>query len=176
MEHVLVLNIGSSSIKYDLFKGEEAVLKGYLERVKDYGKGIRQITKLIRQKGLKVDAIGHRVVHGGGHSRSVRINKKKVKELEKISELAPLHNVPEVKGIKTCMKLFKVPQVAVFDTAFHQTIPEKAYTYALPGSLSAKHKIRRYGFHGTSHNYVAHEAAMGSMEQAIIMLHMKQLG
>ena len=159
MEHILILNIGSSSIKYDLFKGEETVLKGYLERVKDYEKGIRQIIRDINHKGLKVDAIGHRVVHGGGHSKSVLIDKKKVKELEKISELAPLHNIPEVKGIRTCMKLFKVPQVAVFDTAFHQTMPEKAYAYALPSAIAAKHKIRRYGFHGTSHNYVAHEAA-----------------
>ncbi|MBU2562023.1 MAG: acetate kinase [Nanoarchaeota archaeon] len=159
MEHVLILNIGSSSIKYDLFQGEKTALKGYIERVKDYEKGIKQIINEINSKGLKVDAIGHRVVHGGTHSESALIDAKKVKELEKISELAPLHNIPEVKGIKTCMKLFKVPQVAIFDTAFHQTMPEKAYTYAIPQNLAQKHKIRRYGFHGTSHNYVAHEAA-----------------
>jgi acetate kinase len=159
MRHILVLNIGSSSIKYDLFNGEKVVLWGYLERVKDYSKGIRQIISKIKKHDIAVDAVGHRVVHGGGHSKSVKLNKKKVKELDKISELAPLHDVPEVKGIKTCMKLFKVPHVAIFDTAFHQTMPEKAYTYALPGALAKKHKIRRYGFHGTSHNYVAHEAA-----------------
>jgi len=159
MESILILNIGSSSIKYDLFKDENTVLKGYLERVKDYTAGIQKIIKEIESKGLNVDAIGHRVVHGGTHSASVRLNTKKIKELEKISELAPLHNVPEVKGIKTCMKLFKVPQVAIFDTAFHSTMPEHAHTYAIPSSLASKHKIRRYGFHGSSHNYVAHEAA-----------------
>lgn len=159
MQHILVLNIGSSSIKYDLFSGEETVLRGYLERVKDYSKGIRQIVAEIKSKGLGVDAIGHRVVHGGTHSKSVRLNTNKVRELDKISELAPLHNIPEVKGIRTCMKLFKVPQVAIFDTAFHSTIPEHAYTYAIPSDLAAKHKIRRYGFHGTSHHYVANEAA-----------------
>jgi acetate kinase len=159
MQHILVLNIGSSSIKYDLFDGEKVLLKGYLERVKDYEKGLKQIFWEIEKRGHKIDAIGHRVVHGGTHSESVRLGKKKVAELEKISELAPLHNVPEVKGIKICMKMFDVPQVAIFDTAFHQTIPAAAYTYALPAKLSKKHKIRRYGFHGTSHHYVAQEAA-----------------
>lgn len=159
VNHILILNIGSSSIKYDLFCGEETVLKGYMERVADYSRGIRKITSEINKRGLKVDAIGHRVVHGGSHSESVLINAKKVKELENISELAPLHNIPELKGIKACRKLFRVPQVAVFDTAFHQTMPKKAYTYAIPAQLASKHRIRRYGFHGTSHSYVAHEAA-----------------
>ncbi|MBW2963966.1 acetate kinase [Candidatus Woesearchaeota archaeon] len=160
MEHILVLNIGSSSIKYDLFQGEQVLLKGYLERVSDYEKGIRQIVSEIKSKGLKVDAVGHRVVHGGDHSTAVILDAKKIKELDKISELAPLHDIPEVKGIKVCMKLFKVPQVAIFDTAFHQTMPPEAYTYALPHELCAKHKIRRYGFHGPSHNYVSQQAAM----------------
>ncbi|MBW2967769.1 acetate/propionate family kinase, partial [Candidatus Woesearchaeota archaeon] len=78
---------------------------------------------------------------------------------EKISELAPLHNIPEVKGIKECKKIYKVPHVAVFDTAFHTTIPDAASTYALPSDMAVKHKIRRYGFHGTSHKYVSSEAA-----------------
>ncbi|MFC1741932.1 acetate/propionate family kinase [Nanoarchaeota archaeon] len=159
MQHTLILNIGSSSIKYSLFSGEESLLSGYLERVSDYEKGIKQIVKQIDAKGFSVDAIGHRVVHGGNNSQSLRINAKVVRELEKVSELAPLHDIPEVKGIKTCMKLFRVPQVAIFDTAFHQTMPEKAYTYAIPFELAKKHMIRRYGFHGPSHNYVAHEAA-----------------
>lgn len=159
MRHILVLNIGSSSIKYDLFEGEQPVLQGYLERVKDYSKGIRQIISEIKKNGLKVDAVSHRVVHGGTQSEPARLNAKKLKELEKISELAPLHDVPELKGIKICMKLLKAPQIAVFDTAFHQTMPEVAYTYAIPAALAKKHKIRRYGFHGTSHSYVANEAA-----------------
>ncbi len=159
MQNLLVLNIGSSSIKYDLFSGEDVVLKGYLERVVNYEKGIRQIVAELKSKGLAVDAVGHRVVHGGVHSVSVRLNARKIKELDNISELAPLHNIPEVKGIRICMKIFKVPQVAIFDTAFHSTMPEKAYTYAIPSALAEKHKIRRYGFHGPSHNYVSHEAA-----------------
>ena len=159
MENILILNIGSSSIKYDVFQGEKTVLKGYLERVEDYSAGIRKIIKEIDKIDIKIDAVGHRVVHGGRHSEPAKINAKKIRELERISELAPLHNAPEIKGIKVCMKLFKVPQVAVFDTAFHQTIPKKAYTYALPIKLAKKHNIRRYGFHGTSHMYVMHEAA-----------------
>lgn len=159
MEHILILNIGSSSIKYDVFQGEKTVLRGYLERVKDYSAGIRKIISEIKNRDIKIDAVGHRVVHGGSHSEPARLTAKKVRELERISDLAPLHNVPEVRGIKACMKLFKVPQVAVFDTAFHQTMPEKAYTYALPLMILKKHNIRRYGFHGTSHEYVACEAA-----------------
>ncbi|NQU79054.1 acetate kinase [Candidatus Woesearchaeota archaeon] len=159
MQHILILNIGSSSIKYTLFDNETPVLKGYMERVSDYDQGIRQIIAEIEIHKLKVDAIGHRVVHGGTHSKPVLINANKIKELENISELAPLHNIPEVTGIKICMKLFNAPQVAVFDTAFHHTIPEKAYTYAIPSSIAKKYKIRRYGFHGTSHKYVSHEAA-----------------
>jgi acetate kinase len=159
MQHILILNIGSSSIKYDLFTDETLVMKGYLERVKDYNKALISVIKEVEAKGLKVDAVAHRVVHGGNHSESVIVDAKKVKELEKISELAPLHNIPEVAGIKSCMKLFKVPQIAVFDTAFHQTIPGKAHTYAIPTELAAKHKIRRYGFHGMSHKYVSQEAA-----------------
>ncbi|MFH1064434.1 MAG: acetate kinase [Candidatus Woesearchaeota archaeon] len=159
MEHILILNIGSSSIKYSLFKGETSVMKGYIERVKDYAEGIHQIVDIIDQKGFKIDAIGHRVVHGGTNSRSVRLDVKRIKELDKIVELAPLHDGPELKGIRTCMKLFDVPQVAIFDTAFHQTMPEKAFTYAIPKALAKKHRIRRYGFHGPSHHYISDEAA-----------------
>ncbi len=159
MEHILILNIGSSSIKYSLFEGEKSVLRGYLERVNDYAKGILQIVKLVDQRGFKIDAIGHRVVHGGTNSKSIRLDAKRIKALDKIVELAPLHDGPELKGIRACMKLFKVPQVAIFDTAFHQTMPEKAFTYALPKALAKKHMIRRYGFHGPSHDYISHEAA-----------------
>jgi acetate kinase len=157
--NVLILNIGSSSIKYDLFQEDDAVLKGKIERVRNYEQGIRQIISEIKDKGLSVDAVGHRVVHGGTHSEPALITKKKLKELGQLIELAPLHDAPEIDGIKACMRLFKVPQVAVFDTAFHQTLPEKAYTYAIPQELAKRHRIRRYGFHGTSHKYVCHEAA-----------------
>jgi acetate kinase len=159
MMNILVLNIGSSSIKYDLFEEEKTILKGEIERVKDYEKGIKQIILEVRSKGLTVDAVAHRVVHGGENSEPILVTKQKLKELERLKELAPLHDIPEIEGIKACMKLFKVPQVAVFDTAFHQTMPEKAYTYAIPQELARKHNIRRYGFHGMSHRYVAEEAA-----------------
>jgi acetate kinase len=157
--NILVLNIGSSSIKYDLFHEDSCLLKGKTERVQNYEHGIRQIIDSIKSKGLSVDAVAHRVVHGGSHSEPALITKKKLKELSQLIELAPLHDDPEIEGIKACMKLFKVPQAAVFDTAFHQTMPPKAYTYAIPTELAKRHRIRRYGFHGTSHKYVAHEAA-----------------
>lgn len=163
-EHILILNIGSSSIKYDLFRGEQAILKGLLERVHDHTKGITKVMSEISKRGLQVDAAGHRVVHGGSHTRPAILNAKKIKELEKISELAPLHNKPELKGIKACAKILRKPQAALFDTAFHQSIPEKAHTYALPSRLCRKHGIRRYGFHGTSHDHAAREAARMMMK------------
>jgi acetate kinase len=161
MMNILVLNIGSSSIKYDLFEEEKTILKGEIERVKDYEKAIRQIIDEVKNKGQGVDAVAHRVVHGAQNSEPMIITGQGIKELEKLKELAPLHDAPEIEGIKACMKLFKVLQIAVFDTAFHQTMPEKAYTYAIPQELAKKHKIRRYGFHGMSHSYVAEEAAKG---------------
>lgn len=159
MKTILILNIGSSSIKYQVYKGEELLLKGLFERVKDFSKGIKNILALLEKNKIEIDAIGHRVVHGGQNSKSLLLTESVVKELDIISDLAPLHNIPEVKGIKICKKLLNVPNVAVFDTAFHQTMPAKAYTYAIPQRLAKKHKIRRYGFHGTSHNYVARKAA-----------------
>jgi acetate kinase len=159
MMNILILNIGSSSVKYDLFQDESLVHKGVIERVKNYEQGIKQIILETKNRGIEIDAVGHRVVHGGENSDPVIITKEKLKELDRLKELAPLHDVPEIEGIKTCMKLFNVPQIAVFDTAFHQTLPEKAYTYAIPSDVAKKHRIRRYGFHGTSHHYVAEEAA-----------------
>ncbi|MFO0780615.1 MAG: acetate kinase, partial [Candidatus Gracilibacteria bacterium] len=105
--------------------------------------------------------IGHRVVHGGEQYRdSVRITPKTIATIQKLAELAPLHNPPNLKGILACKKLLKkAPQIAVFDTAFHETLPEKAFIYALPYELYTRHGIRRYGFHGTSHKYVSEQAA-----------------
>ena len=156
--NILVLNIGSSSIKYNLFHEETCVLKGNIERVKDYEQGIKQIISEIKSKGLSVDAVAHRVVHGGENSEPAIITKNDLKNFEKLIELAPLHNDPEIRGIKACMRLFKVPQVAVFDTAFHHTLPEKAYTYAIPSDMA---KNTRYDAMDStnSHQYVAHEAA-----------------
>lgn len=108
----------------------------------------------------EIDAVGHRVVHGGeDFSGSVPVDIPMIKAMERNSELAPLHNPPNLEGIYTIQKLLPdVPQVGVFDTAFHQTMPMESFLYALPYSLYEKYKIRRYGFHGTSHKYVAHRA------------------
>lgn len=157
--NVLVLNIGSSSIKYSLFSKQKLVTHGYLERVTDYEKGMRQVLQDVESRGIRVHAVGHRVVHGGTHTEPEVVTPSVVKQLDKLCELAPLHNPPEVEGIKICISLMKVPQVAVFDTAFHQTMPAKAYTYAIPKKIADRHHIRRYGFHGISHKYVAHRAA-----------------
>ena len=161
----LVMNIGSSSVKYDVFdikKGsEKIILKGEFEKLRTKGQfsdSIKKIIKILENKKITADAIGHRVVHGGTIEKAQKINSALIKKLEKVAELAPLHDFPEIKGIKICQKLSKLPQVAVFDTAFHQSMPEKAYTYALPYKIAEKYNIRRYGFHGTSHKYVATEA------------------
>jgi len=159
---ILVLNSGSSSIKYKLFdisKNKEALLdKGMVERVSDHKEALDSILKKIDSK---IEACGHRVVHGGDRFKTaVLIDKTVIKTIEHFSELAPLHNPPALLTIKQSKKLLPdVPHVAVFDTAFFQTMPECAYLYAIPYALYEKHKIRRYGFHGTSHRYVAGQAA-----------------
>lgn len=119
-----------------------------------------------KEKGVlrdvsEVSGVGHRVVHGGEEfNTSTLIDEKVLKSVEKFSELAPLHNPPSLEGIKGCMKIFGgVPQVAVFDTAFHQSMPEHAFFYGIPYNFYKKYGIRRYGFHGTSHRYVSHKAA-----------------
>jgi acetate kinase len=113
-------------------------------------------------KGLdEIGGVGHRVVHGGEEfNKSMLIDDKVIASITKFAKLAPLHNPPALEGIKATKKLLPAkPQVAVFDTAFHQTMPQEAFTYALPQKYYRKHGIRRYGFHGTSHKYVTHKAA-----------------
>jgi len=186
--NILVLNSGSSSIKYELFDtaGNKVLSKGIVEKVgmkgsflkveKNNGETVKLVGEILDHKiGVEyvlgtlistnhgvlkslseIDAIGHRVVHGGeDFSGSVFINDEVIKVLEKTSELAPLHNPANLKGIYAMQSLLPgVPQVAVFDTAFHQTMPAKAFMYGIPYTLYTKYKIRRYGFHGTSHRYV----------------------
>jgi acetate kinase len=170
---VLVLNSGSSSIKYQLFDMSSgiAIASGSIEKigeashVPDHRAGLRQIMQSLAQAGVlwetsRLLGIGHRVVHGGAFARPMRIDAAVIDEIRKTIPLAPLHNGPNLAGIELARELFPaVPQVAVFDTAFHQTLPPNAYTYPLPRDLSEKHHIRRYGFHGTSHRYVAAQAA-----------------
>src|SRR6185369_11066818 len=106
-----------------------------------------------------IHAVGHRVVHGGEHfKQSVKIDESVLRAIEDCIELAPLHNPTNIKGIQAARDVFGagLPQVAVFDTAFHQTLPEHAYLYAIPYQLYRRHRVRRYGFHGTSHRYVAY--------------------
>jgi acetate kinase len=190
---ILVLNCGSSSVKYQLIEIEDewVICKGIVERigtddailryrptgrpekrevrpVPDHAEAINSfLTSLmdpqigvIRDKD-EIAAVGHRVVHGGEEfATSVQIDDDVLETIQACAAFAPLHNPHNLKGIKVCMELLPgVPQVAVFDTAFHQTMPPRSYLYALPYSLYRKLKVRRYGFHGTSHLYVSHKAA-----------------
>lgn len=188
---VLVLNCGSSSLKYEVFRmpERESLGKGLVERIgesgsflqqtspkgtirieetlPDHGHAMGRVAKALvdQDKGILADigqiqAIGHRVVHGGERfSSSVVIDEEVLCAIEANIELAPLHNPANLIGIREAMKLLPgKPNVAVFDTAFHQTMPPAAYLYGLPRDLYDKYKIRRYGFHGTSHRYVAERA------------------
>lgn len=189
---ILVLNCGSSSIKFQLFEmtTESVLSRGIVEKVGlkgsflklekengqkvmfegeilDHQTGIEYVLGVLtsRKHGClksldEIDAIGHRVVHGKEKFKSsVLITDEVIQELERCVDIAPLHNPPNLKGIYAMQNLLPaVPQVAVFDTAFHQTMPKHAYMYALPYSLYEKYGIRRYGFHGTSHRYVSRRA------------------
>jgi acetate kinase len=191
--NILVLNSGSSSIKYQLFdmeQGERLLVKGiadkiglddsYLHQTDEHGAqqqrdmslpnhraALQAIAAALRRYRREEEAtepiqgVGHRVVHGGEmFSSSVLVDDAVMKKLRRLAELAPLHNPPNILGIEVCQELLPgVPNVAVFDTALHQTMPPKAYLYALPMELYQKYGIRKYGFHGTSHAYVAREAA-----------------
>ena len=163
---ILVINSGSSSIKYQLFSmpGQKRLAKGTIEKIgergspiKNHHQGIKDILKNISE----VEAVGHRVVHGGEEFKQPHlINRQVIRRIKSCSEIAPLHNPANLSGIEACLKLLPgVSQVAVFDTAFHQSLPDFAYLYGLPFSYYQKYGIRKYGFHGTSHEYVAQEAA-----------------
>jgi len=186
---VLVLNCGSSSIKYKLYdmNGQKELASGGIEKIglpdsflkftlsdgskqvitqeiKEHTAGIELILKTLTDakygaiKSLdQIDAVGHRVVHGGDKfCSSVVINQEVINKIEECVDLAPLHNPANLKGIYAIQKILpKVPQVAVFDTSFHQTMPSYAYMYALSYDYYEKYGVRRYGFHGTSHRYVA---------------------
>lgn len=192
--NILVINCGSSSLKYQLLdpETEQTSAKGLVERIGMPGAvlthrktgGEKEIitaeipnhTVAIQlvldalvnpEYGVlkdlnEIEAVGHRVVHGGEKfAQSVLIDDKVLKAIEECVELAPLHNPPNIAGIEACQNLMPgVPQVAVFDTAFHQTMPPYAYIYGLPYEMYEKYKIRKYGFHGTSHKYVSQRAAV----------------
>ncbi len=189
---IIVLNCGSSSIKYQLFDmtKKETMAKGLVDKIGLHGSHIKHerndgdsvtlegeivdhqagieyllgILTSAKRGSLKgfdeIDAVGHRVVHGGEQFQdSVKITPEVIDKVTECIDLAPLHNPPNLKGILAIQELLpKVPQVAVFDTAFHQTMPKYAYMYAIPYPLYMKYGLRRYGFHGTSHRYVSQRA------------------
>lgn len=189
---ILVINSGSSSIKYQLFDMDKTTVlaKGIVEKIGMHGsflKNTRNDGDEVKLEGEIVDhqagieymlgvliskkhgslksldelnAVGHRVVHGGETFKgSVLITDEVIRKMEEVAELAPLHNPPNLKGIYAVTELMpRVPQAGIFDTAFHQTMPEYAYMYAIPYSLYKKYGLRRYGFHGTSHRYVSKKA------------------
>jgi len=166
MTAIFVVNSGSSSVKYQLIDVEsgEVALKGTIDRIGDGGPADHTVALagvLDQLTGHDVAAVGHRVVHGGSLFASATVITAEVEvAIEALSALAPLHNPANLLGIRAARSaLPDVPHVAVFDTAFHQTMPPEAYTYALPVDLAEKHGVRRYGFHGTSHKYVSERAA-----------------
>jgi acetate kinase len=189
---VLVINCGSSSLKYQLMnmEDEKVLAKGLVERIgiegsiltqkangekyviqqpmKDHKVAIKLVLDALidKEHGVisnmsEISSVGHRVVHGGEkYANSVLIDEKVMKTLEDCVKLAPLHNPPNIIGINACKELMpNTPMVAVFDTAFHQTLPDYAFTYALPYELYTENGVRKYGFHGTSHRYVSAETA-----------------
>ncbi|MFS4418138.1 acetate/propionate family kinase [Maribacter sp. 2307ULW6-5] len=205
--NILILNAGSSSIKFQLLKmpSETVVCSGLVERIgardavltyngqggtskvtaaiKNHKEGLTQITKMLwhPEKGAighadDIDAVGHRVVHGGDSFSATALVTGKVKaEIAHFATLAPLHNPHNLEGISVAEELFpKAKQVAVFDTAFHQTMPVHARTYAIPKSLKTEHGIQAYGFHGTSHKYVSEKAAqhLGNQNAKIASVHL----
>jgi acetate kinase len=166
VSRVLVLNCGSSSVKYRLFDGDRTLARGLIERigeasspVPDHDAALRTVMGNVDTNGLV--AVGHRVVHGGGRfSAPTLIDDTVVTAVEQLVPLAPLHNPANLAGIRVARKLLPdVPQVAVFDTAFHHTLPPAAAAYAIDAALAARHDIHRYGFHGTSHAYVSRRTA-----------------
>jgi acetate kinase len=153
----LVLNSGSSSIKYKLFEDLKEIKSGVLAEITDYHSNIEMILKEVG----KVDAVAHRVVHGGEKFRqSIIIDDEVIETIKELIPLAPLHNPANLDGILSVKNLLpNIPQVAVFDTAFHQTLPDYNYIYPIPYEMYEEKKIRKYGFHGTSHKYVASKTA-----------------
>ena len=205
---ILVLNCGSSSLKYQLFNmdDESVMAKGLVEKIglgnselthqpqgkdkvkietdiPDHGVAIEMVVAALLDKehGVisdmrEIDAVGHRTVHGAQiFAASCIIDDKALADLETLSELAPLHNPPSILGIRACReKIPGVPMVGVFDTAFHQTMPPANYLYGLPYEYYEKYKIRRYGFHGTSHRFVSGRCAelLGRKDAKIITCHL----
>ena len=164
--NIAVINAGSSSLKFKLFDmtTKEALTSFNIEHIGEEGAALSNHHEALESIDINfssLDAIGHRVVHGGeAFQESVLINGEVMDTIDKLSSLAPLHNPANLEGIIVAKKKApNIPHIAVFDTAFHSTMPKEAYLYALDYKMYEKHNIRRYGFHGTSHSYVSKEAA-----------------
>lgn len=162
---LLVLNVGSSSIKYAVFDGEKRLFDGLIEKIGDsefsnHEFALNKIDDELSEKNISVDAIVHRVVHGGNISETKIIDDEILKVIKDCCDLAPLHNPHELNAIEICKK-FDVPQVAVFDTAFFANLPRKAITYALPQELTDNNNIKRFGFHGSSHKFISENFSKG---------------
>ncbi|KUL29531.1 acetate/propionate family kinase [Actinoplanes awajinensis] len=183
MTRVLVLNCGSSSVRYRLYDGSDVLAKGLVQRIgesggdaADHDEALRTLMDRLDLSGLA--AVGHRVVHGGERfTTSTVITDEVVAAVEELIPLAPLHNPGALTGIRVARKLLpEVPQVAVFDTAFHSTIPPEGVLWAVDRDLAERYGLRRYGFHGTSHAYVSRETArvLGTpvAETNVITLHL----
>ncbi|GIH09547.1 acetate kinase [Rhizocola hellebori] len=153
------MNCGSSSLKWRLFDQAEKVAGGLVERVTDHGSALHEVLSAVDLTGL--DAVGHRMVHGGlRFSRPTLIDDEVIAAVAELIPLAPLHNPPNIAGVREARRMLpEVPQVAVFDTAFHRTIPPMNAHYAIDSAVAAEHGIIRYGFHGTSHAYVSRQTA-----------------
>jgi len=163
---ILVINSGSSSIKYKFFDNNFEIYQGKEEEVKEYESALENVFKnLIDNKIIKsisdIDAVGHRIVHGGEKfCRPVVINNEVIKTIKELIPLAPLHNPINLKAIEFIHKNYpNIAQVGVFDTAFHQSMPKKNYIYPVRKDLYEKYHVRKYGFHGTSHEYVSKKTA-----------------
>lgn len=162
--NILALNVGSSSIKYCIFQNKKEILSGNIERVgektgqfKTLASAIKHISKVIQNKKINVEVVGHRVVHGGD-MKTVKITKASIKNIEKFKEFAPLHQQAEIDVINVCAKIFKTPQYAIFDTSFYVDLPLKAKIYALPFKYFKK-GIKRYGFHGLSQEFISQQTS-----------------
>jgi len=204
---ILVINSGSSSIKYQLFKmpGEEVICSGLVERIgeenaaihyksvnnkidetvhiSNHKEGLEKVVKLLLDKKIgvlkstsEIEAVGHRVVHGGSTFSNTTIVNQQVKDkIKRLFELAPQHNPANYEGIEVAETIFpKAKQIAVFDTAFHQSIPIEAYKYAIPNKFLDQNHIRLYGFHGTSHKYVSEKTNefLDNSKSKIITIHL----
>ncbi|MFZ4058695.1 MAG: acetate/propionate family kinase [Ferruginibacter sp.] len=171
------IGLTDGEIKHKDFRTDTEQVQNFKIDIADHAAGLQQVATLLGSElAASIEVVGHRVVHGGeSFSATVEITPEIKIQIEKLFPLAPLHNPPNLLGIQVAEKIFPTAkQVAVFDTAFHQTLPEKAYRYAIPESLYKEHGIRAYGFHGTSHKYVAQKAAayLNKPEAKIITIHL----